>query len=1387
MKPSYFEKVRAKTAKQWDQLDEDKELAGPWHQLFKQVQSPRHVISELLQNADDAGATAASVQIEGDAFTFEHNGEDFKEEHFASLCRFGYSNKRALHTIGFRGIGFKSTFSIGDRVELDTPSLAVDFVRSRFTEPIWAGRPLRKDHRTSIRVTIKDAHRRREIEKNMAEWVKSALSLLFFRNIRRLTIGGDVVEWRKAGPGPVADSAWMALNDPKRAPLLIIRSAEEPFPEDALAEIRQERMLTREEDAEFPPARVELVLGGEGQLFVVLPTGVKTKLPVACNAPFIQDPARLKIKDPETSPTNRWLLERAGRLAYEAMLGWVGNESLTHEQRAQAYGLWPDVDRDDPSLEGLCGSTVEVAFEKASSDADKLFLTEGDGTTEKQCVVLPPTIHEVWPGAQGAKLFDNAGRPALSAAVSASDRAKLVNWGYAEEIDEDAILRTLCSTRPPKPKSWRQLLTLWGCLHEHITSYYPLVQPKSLNILPVQGDKPLRCANDTARLGEKKLLASDEDWTFLDTYLVVLNPNWVRFLADERLAGERDEDEARLDAANDANEILFKLGLNETSQAGPVIERVASQFFSQASIEMGGCVRLAQIAAKLGVQVGPGFRFVTRDRKVHPVGNRVLIDASGELEELLPEISRDTRLLHGDYMKKYTSCTKEEWASWVASGKSGLLDFMPVVPSQKHYWTRTDIQKELKRRGVSAAINFHYVTDKFIVKDWDFSQEAWKRWQEIAPSDATVWWRIVTRLLSEPKSYWNGGEIASAVQESTTGSTHRVTLERVAPAWAMKLRELPCVQDMRGRLHVPGEVLRRTEETEPYLDVEPFIPAKFDREGNEWFWDLIGIRSEPAGPRQIVERLRALTVGSNPPPNEVDKWYRRLDQVMGSGSSGDADIIRKAFESEKLILADGGGCFTAKSIYQYSDEEDVPGVAAIRTTVRDLALWRRVGVAERPTVESAIAWLKELKTGKVLTQDEARRIRSLLRRFPLRIWDECGHWVNLANEWAPTSRLTLSLTMQALVQWKDLYQGIKQKTADVQGLTVDVLSGPPFSELVPLGSKIDERPTINEQGLGETREWTQTLGEELARIDLSDEAATDRVRQLATKLSTTSWLQVDGLQVVPYIDGTPAGSPRHADAVWRNETLYVDKLPKGRAAKRVPEEIGRAFDRPDIKAALDYSFERSGEDIRSYLRENFKLAERTTPAPAKQPPSTTRRSSNDAPEEDVAVNDPTVGKAEEPVVHPAAVPPPVPPERTLHRTTTKPPSPPKPARPALIEQFAATQGFRKNGDGRFLHPDGSCIIPSEGAFPWQRVSKGGDSSRYYWLAEHCLERQSLQLDAAVWDCVMTMPQEHSLVLVNGDDKPIELTGARLREWVENQKLRLYPSSYRLAMEREDGQ
>jgi len=67
-RPQYFDRIRERAAKRWDQLEADPELAGPWHSCSSKSKAHHHILSELLQNADDAGATEASVQIENHTY-----------------------------------------------------------------------------------------------------------------------------------------------------------------------------------------------------------------------------------------------------------------------------------------------------------------------------------------------------------------------------------------------------------------------------------------------------------------------------------------------------------------------------------------------------------------------------------------------------------------------------------------------------------------------------------------------------------------------------------------------------------------------------------------------------------------------------------------------------------------------------------------------------------------------------------------------------------------------------------------------------------------------------------------------------------------------------------------------------------------------------------------------------------------------------------------------------------------------------------------------------------------------------------------------------------------------------------------------------------------------
>ena len=524
--PDYFNRIQRDASRRWDQLDRDPELAGPWQQLFRQVQSPRHVVSELLQNADDAGATDARVEIKNGQFIFSHNGDDFNEEQFASLCRFAFSNKRTLHTIGFRGVGFKSTFSLGNEVRLVTPTLSVAFQRQRFTEPVWMESPGTLNGRTEIHVSIQNRRVQEELAKNLQEWSDSPTSLLFFNNIRCLRLGEREIRWESQGTGPVEGSEWMSASTSPSNRYLIIRSPEEEFPEDALNEIKDERM-TSDDSTTFPPCRVEIVLGMEGRLFVVLPTGVTTQLPFSCNAPFIQDPARIEIKDPALSPTNRWLLKRAGELAANAMLAWVAREALPVEERCKGYGLFPDVDRQDQTIEGSCSAIVRECFE-ANVERTQFLLTE-TSTLESpgKCMVVPSELLAIWSPSQVSAGFSLENQPILSRHVIERDKEKLINWGLAKQLTRPQAIEVLKQKRMPRPSSWRQLLHLWSFVSGWVNALRS--DNRSFRIVPVQGKDVLYAASEVVRRGERSTLKT-ADWEFLAPFLLTLDADWVRVL-----------------------------------------------------------------------------------------------------------------------------------------------------------------------------------------------------------------------------------------------------------------------------------------------------------------------------------------------------------------------------------------------------------------------------------------------------------------------------------------------------------------------------------------------------------------------------------------------------------------------------------------------------------------------------------------------------------------------------------------------------------------------------------------------------------------------------------------------------------------------------------------
>ena len=1398
--PVFFDVIRDSASQRWDQLEKDPDLAGPWHQLFKQVQSPRNVLSELLQNADDAGATEVKVRLENRMFFFEHNGQDFTEEHFKSLCRFGYSNKRSLHTIGFRGVGFKSTFSLGDRVDLFTPSLSVCFHRNRFTEPHWLHEYSETHGRTRIRVTISDRHRQQEVEKSLQAWLESPVSLLFFRNIRSMQIDDCVVHWDRQGPGPIPQSEWVVHHEKDNEAYLLIRSEAAPFPDEALIEIRNERMLATEEESEFPLCSIEIVMGIEGRLYVVLPTGVLTDLPFACNAPFIQDPARLKIKDPETSPTNRWLLKRAGELAANAFLQWLGQSEAPVSERARAYALFPDLDRENNSIEGVSGSITEEAFEEVIKGQAILLTEKGQLVLKNQSVIIPRPILDIWEPDQAAVLLDEDARPALNQHISTADCRKLTHWNLVDEICKQDFIDTLRWKQIPRPKTWRQLLNLWIYIAPEYTGYrytntYNQYRPSinDIRIVPVQGKDELYDARGVVRLGEEKLLRSKEDWEFLASHLIVMNQNWPRFLARQRRTYDEREDSTMQQGVEDAYAVLAEIELDKTSDVNTVFKTVSTGFFAQSGVCIQQCIQLAQIGAKLGANVGDAFCFFTRDNELKTTKIGILFDRDSQVEVLLPEQQRKTLLLHPDYTTGFSSCSQDEWNKWVNTGHAGLRTFVPLIPQRISFYGRPRIEQDATKRGLKSDLNYRYVTDNFFVEDWDIDQTYWNHWKKLAAKDEFTWVKVINQVFAEGEVYWNHAKTVKIYQIATTRRAARISDDPLVPTWILSMRELPCLLDDKGFPRKPGDLLRRTPETEPLLNVEHFVHGSVDLEATRSLLDLLGVQSKPTSPDRLLDRLRALAKADNPPTHEVEKWYGRLDKMMYTCSTGEFQEIITTFQSEKLILTQDDDWASIAGVYLSSDEDTVPSAAVIRSGVRDLSIWRKIGIAERPTAEQAIKWLKGLPSGEVLSQEDGRRVRELLKRHPTRIWEECEHWLNLEGEWIPVDRLTYGLTMQFLVPWGHLFSWVKQQTADLVRLQSEVTSSAPFTRLTPLAAQIEERFQESRISISDPvdKEWINTFGAELCNVVLETEEETERVRTLAASLEQTRWCETTLLEVTPYIDGKPAGTGRRAEVVWFGQTLYVESLSHGKLARCVPAEIGRVFGRRDIQAALDYSYDRSVQNVREYLNENFNQSVAT--GRAKQTGENKDGKSGYLKTSESAILGESVDETLDESMNGDLPGSGVGQEETGQNLggnpttanmikTTKPHSrvPKKPPKPAIIERFAKAHHFEKKREQRFVHENGSWIGRTNGmSIPWEHRTADGNLVRYYLPKDHCLEREPLQLEADIWNLIEQNPNTYALILTDIKDNPIEVTGVQILTMRDQRKVTLYPATYRL--------
>jgi len=1392
--PPYFDHVLNGASALWDKLDADQVLAGPWRQLFSQVQSPRHVLSELLQNADDAGAVAARVSISDRVFTFEHNGADFTAEQFQSLCRFGFSNKRTLHTIGFRGIGFKATFSLGGSVEVHTPTLAVRFDKKRFTQPVWI-----KEEPTSgatrIRVRIEDEHREAELRKNFQEWSRSPASLLFFTNIRRLEIEGVGIERKVSCPGPVPNSSWVELAGARSSRLLTAHSGSEDFPLDALEEIRRERLA---DDVVLPPCRVELVWGlpGEQRLFVVLPTGVKPRLPFSCNAPFVQDPARMVIKDPAVSPTNRWLLQRLGALAAETMQEWLANDTLSMGDRAQAYCLLPAPPVEGDSLAASTTAAVCAAFSDAVADDSVLLTSDGLLAPPRSCFAPPVGLYTVWEDSPLLEFFAPEGQMLLAHEVNEHQRGRLVQWEWLEQTPASRILEQLGGdARPPRPTSNAALVALWRFVEKAVGHDYGGQCRRRIAMVPVLDGDHLSSADSVVRLGSSRRNLRSEDWDFLLSHLLVADDVWLQHLAIDK----EPTTSARGDAADlDACRLLLKeLGLAEPTPISSVVEHTAQGFFAAANtVSREDCVRFAHILAVLDVNAPPAMQFVTRDNFRRGTSKGIMHD-DGELDQLVPEDWANSNLLHTDYADMKGVCEAGQWHKWSAGERSGLLAFAVFAEQTGRIWSRHEVEHFLRTRGCAPPSQYRYSRPNFASADFDFDDTLFKHWTERAKAEPNIWTRVLGRLLKGPATEWTSSLHAS-ISESGKSHSYSLPCDPIPAQWVYRLRSLPCLVDTFGNPHVPAELLIRTPETEPLLGVSPFVAADFDREETKPLLRLLGARDTPAGAGSILDRIRALSQIPAPPLRELVKWYDALDRVLARRRPDDLRAIQAAFAAERLIFSAQDQWVSVGEVFQRLGEGDPPDLPVLHAEFAKLAMWALIGVAEQPSADLLIGFLKGWESGRKLDGVDLKRARAIMPQMPSRVWQECGHWLSLDGLWMPTSCFELALFDDSSIRVRELFPAVKQRTADCRSLSSDARHLPALAKLRDLARAIDFRLSRKQADLPPAlaKAWMRAIGNAFSRIELSDVAPQAAIRECGRRLATTQWQPFRVLGVTPYVDGTPAGQDHEPEVLWDGQVLFVREGTIAKVLEPVVAEIGRHFPGEPFQKAIRSCVERDESFVAEYLAGQFQFAERTAQPSAAVPvpvePGDTEAPAGDSSPSDAEASSPQALDVEaEPdalppsSIEPAAVsvgPDPIPePDGTPEPSRPQRERKPRDAdeNPPLIAKFAVARGFSWDVTrNAYAHPDGTQMSKTEGLFPWEHRDAERTLCRY-WPTEQCLSKGGVELGADLWEMLRKAPEATAIIILGEDHRPLVLDGKEILKKVQGESLTLFPAKYRL--------
>lgn len=1158
--PSYFAGVRDRALKELNRRKESRQHHNLFKRAFDEVRkSPFHVISELLQNADDAGATTAQIDITDESLRFSHNGRDFTAADFESICQLGVSSKPVMSTIGFMGVGSKSVYAVGDSVTLVSDSLQVTFNIDSPDCPEWlpstpAGG--RRPGWTTFTVPFRSAATRDRVVESASNWNESPYSLAFFRNLTTLEIDGST--WRISRKGePIHGSIATLENNGNHIELLHLRSAREKLPTDCVDELRELRDFLP--DVDIPEVAVDVVSASEvnGSVFIVLSTKMGLPIPFAFNGPFIPSGNRDWILDPEDSPTNRHLLSMVGRLIGRYVLDRSSNKKLTLEERGDAYDLLPGLPEEtSDELDVHCQEVILEAIREEL--ASKSFLLCSDGAMRAPGAVarIPRPLLGVWkPGD-----VKPGGKNILAMHISESASDTLCELEWVEDISDDRIRSWLLGdSMVPVPKNAHGLHELWSYCEKLTQGYAFSSKADSLRAFPDTKGETLHAASSICRFPGELLEKSGDLRDFAQKYLVLM---------DEDLLDTESCQSCRSDIRKASSEFLKRSGIKDDTSEEKIIRSCWSSIKNSNAEDDN--YRLFQLARTLNAELPENFLFLCRDGE-YRTADEGLVDLPLDLpQNYYPADFLGTHAISEEYWRSPRSKDDTDWAP------------LPrLLPPDKVTRSVRDGNAEIRRRGATGECHNKY-RDKYVY-DIDFDDDVVEYWSKEVSEGRLTWIDIVKPMILHQ---------APDLQNQIFATMAISTVSNFAAEWIVRLRTKPCLLALDGDSYVPAALYGRSSATEALLNFAPFVAAELECQASQPILSALGVRYTSPDLATIHRRIQEISHReSDAELQEGIALLRALDHLLRTFSPEQQGESLRLFAGCPILPSTQGKWLQPSQLCLLPQEDE--RVAIVHIDVRNLPLVKLLGVPSNIPVDDE-HWYEKYQLGHPVRSKDKKR----LRKHVSHAWRMLGRWYDLDGIWRSTADFQFRLYDDAYskaIEVKNLLSEICSATADFRGLTPDDHEGLDLTDVSNLADVAAREVIGAPPGQpGVHADWVRLVARiaKLMANEQNEGPQADALHEVCSRLYASTFILCPGGRVQWKVGEDSISEPIPLDAYWSGRSIYVagrcqdDLLHKADAVVR--EISGPLADLSDITAGqIMFCVARSERDILRFFKDHF--------------------------------------------------------------------------------------------------------------------------------------------------------------------------------------------------------